>query len=1152
MRINRLDLHRYGKFTDCSLTLPAAPCDFHMLVGANEAGKSTIRAAILDLLFGIEARSTYDFLHPRSELRLAGSITHAADSLDFQRLRKSSKSLLDAAGQPLGDDALLPFLGNSERSFFDQMFALDHLRLIRGGNEILNASNDIGRILFQSAAGIGSLGAVRDQLEAEADKLWARRHARDRAYYAAKDELAVAEAELKRATMRTRDWLDASGKVQALQDRMAGLQDQVRALETERAALERVRRVAPSVRAHQGSQQELAALGEVIQLPADAGASLAAAEREMASATTRQKLLVERAGQLQALLATIVLDDAVLACAADITALAERRQQTRFHTRDIDKRQQEVKVHWQDIEACVRQLGWPAGDEDHLASRLPPAPVRSSLAALARRHATLELALAAATDAAHQKAREVEAIEADLAALPTLVISPSLRAALETALRLGDFRAAQQREEGRVAKAERELHQAESRLGAWKTDLSPPGQLALPAAAQAERLLRRATENEAAQTALRQRALEVAAEIESLELATTQFRRTHDPVTSGQVANARHVRDAVWTAIRSGGSALTDSAAIYEEHVETADQLADQRHAKAHEAAELQAKLDDAERRQRQAEQIAERLRALADEAATIDSEWAAQAAALGVPTLPLAAFEGWQEARAATLRAADAALQARAEQQQTADAVARAQAALRAAIADAGVALPSDLEALILAARHLVDEAAATATRRAELTRQLAATKSASADLARRRDAADAALADWQERWQQGLRSAGLAGDTDVATLEGTLKLFDDIDDKRQAIRELRQARIAAMQKDLDDFRSECRRLADLLAPAMVGESPDETARRLNARLLQARDDAREAARLTGEIARAGEQIAEVAGAIDTARAAVDPLLRLARATSHADLHAAVTRSDTARALSLSAAAARRAAEEAGDGLPLAALAAAVDATDMTQVTVRLAEIARQLASERELQVTLAAELATAGTSLARIAGQDDAARAEAARQQALASMADAAERFIQVHTAGRLLRWAIDRYRETRQGPMLARAGEIFCRLTLGSFAKLTVDFEARPPLLEGLRADGRTVGISGMSEGTRDQLYLALRLAALEMHISQARALPFIADDLFINYDDVRARAGIEALAELSATTQVVFLSHHPHLVPAVREVFGDAANVVMLGG
>ena len=35
--------------------------------------------------------------------------------------------------------------------------------------------------------------------------------------------------------------------------------------------------------------------------------------------------------------------------------------------------------------------------------------------------------------------------------------------------------------------------------------------------------------------------------------------------------------------------------------------------------------------------------------------------------------------------------------------------------------------------------------------------------------------------------------------------------------------------------------------------------------------------------------------------------------------------------------------------------------------------------------------------------------------------------------------------------------------------------------------------------MSEGTRDQLYLALRLAALELHLGRATALPFVADDL-----------------------------------------------------
>lgn len=89
-----------------------------------------------------------------------------------------------------------------------------------------------------------------------------------------------------------------------------------------------------------------------------------------------------------------------------------------------------------------------------------------------------------------------------------------------------------------------------------------------------------------------------------------------------------------------------------------------------------------------------------------------------------------------------------------------------------------------------------------------------------------------------------------------------------------------------------------------------------------------------------------------------------------------------------------------------------------------------------------------------------------------------------------------------------------------------------------------------VSGMSDGTRDQLYLALRLAALELHLEQAMPLPFLADDLFINYDGERSKAGLETLATLSEQTQVIFLSHHDYLVPAVQEIFGEQVNVVTL--
>jgi uncharacterized protein YhaN len=152
-------------------------------------------------------------------------------------------------------------------------------------------------------------------------------------------------------------------------------------------------------------------------------------------------------------------------------------------------------------------------------------------------------------------------------------------------------------------------------------------------------------------------------------------------------------------------------------------------------------------------------------------------------------------------------------------------------------------------------------------------------------------------------------------------------------------------------------------------------------------------------------------------------------------------------------------------------------------------------------------------------IHGQDDAASAEARRQQAIAEMADVTERFVKVYVAGRLLRWSIDRYREEKQGPLLRRAGEIFATLTLGSFDRLSVDFEGDTPQLVARRPQGALVGVAGMSEGTRDQLYLALRLAAVELHLAHGRPLPFVADDLFINYDDERAAAGFKALADLA---------------------------------
>ena len=99
-------------------------------------------------------------------------------------------------------------------------------------------------------------------------------------------------------------------------------------------------------------------------------------------------------------------------------------------------------------------------------------------------------------------------------------------------------------------------------------------------------------------------------------------------------------------------------------------------------------------------------------------------------------------------------------------------------------------------------------------------------------------------------------------------------------------------------------------------------------------------------------------------------------------------------------------------------------------------------------------------------------------------------------------------------------------------------------------GCRPDGRHVDFEGLSEGTGDQLFLSLRLAAVEMQLQHAQSLPFIADDLFIKYSDNRAAPGFRALGDLATKSQVIYFTHHDHLVDIARGAIGKELGVTRL--
>ena len=1151
MRITRLDLLRFGKFTDTSLALPQATQDFHLIVGPNEAGKSTVRTAIQELLFGIDARSSYNFIHTHKEMRLGALIEHAGNQLEFTRTKAQSKTL-QSAGVVLPDNALQPYLGSVDRKFFDQMFGLNHERLVKGGQEILSASNNIGQILFQAAAGIGSLGIIRDRLDKEADSLWGARRAGNREYYLAADELAQAEAALKHTTVKTKDWQEARASVDGLVQQLHAARAQYTTLATERQQCERVRRIAPLLSTLNQVEQQLAELSAVVLLPENAAAQLTQSEQDIAIAQRAHELFSCQATDLIGKMASLTPPTLVLARAADIEALSAKRQELRNVEGDIAKRESEVQVLWQDVQSLARQLGWPDETEDALNLRLPGSLLRAGMEALIRSHAALAQAQVLAQKTLTDRRAELKAIDAEISLLPQASIPPALSTALGTARALGDVAAPLKKAATQVARLQRDLHAAEPALGSWNPGLQTLQTLQAPTQEQMHALSHERSELAQGVLALRNRVADVQSEMQALQLEITQYKTAHQPVTLEEVMQSRARRDVEWAAIKSGAAALAASATGLERAVQRSDSLADQRHDKAQQATELQGKLDRAQRLQLLATDLSQRAHIANEALADFDVHWSARMHSTGLTGMSLHQVNDWRAARERVLTCAVALAEAQSAQQDFAASVQAATSTLQRALQEIGVVVSDATFAdLLLLADGWVSTSTRHQERRSALLTQKKRAEVTMVDWENQVQQTQAALAAWQQKWEQSLVQSHLPPQSEPEVITGALALLDRIHQQLEKIRDIRVNRIDVMRLELERFAAAAQALAQNVAPEHATEPAGQISMHLDGQLKQQTFAAQELQRLTRERDLALAQAAGAQTKIAQTQAGLEPLLRMSGAPDNDALRSAAAHSDRRRSLQAESERALRQVLSAGEGLDRTTLSSEWAATDVNSSAARLDAIKQQTDAVVEQQNKLSGALTSAQAVLNGIAGQGDAARAEAQRQAALARMANALERYLKVFTAAKLLRWSIERFRETRQGPMLSRASDLFMGLTQGAFSKLVVDYEVEPLKLTGQRATGELVEISGMSEGTRDQLYLALRLAAMELHLAQTVPLPLIADDLFINYDDGRARAGLQALASLSQSTQVIFLSHHAHLVPVAQSVFGSQLNVVHLG-
>ena len=191
--------------------------------------------------------------------------------------------------------------------------------------------------------------------------------------------------------------------------------------------------------------------------------------------------------------------------------------------------------------------------------------------------------------------------------------------------------------------------------------------------------------------------------------------------------------------------------------------------------------------------------------------------------------------------------------------------------------------------------------------------------------------------------------------------------------------------------------------------------------------------------------------------------------------------------------------------------------------------------------------KLIEAEAALGKVDGDAVAADAEQRAADATARLSNLITEYASARLSSSIISEVIETYQQRYQGPLLARASELFATITGGRFAKVATDFDEDMTILVGVRTNGKRETVGNLSSGTRDQLFLALRLAAIESHVGSQEPMPVVVDDIVINFDDASASATFKVLAELSKKTQVLFFTHHEHLLERAARAIGSGSFI-----
>ncbi|WP_157842738.1 YhaN family protein [Bacillus alkalisoli] len=1159
MRINNLHLKAFGHFTDFPLKF-ANNKNFHLLYGPNEAGKSTILRSVTNYLYGFPQTTQDAFLHKYSQLRIEGELeNHTGEKLKFGRRKGRSKTALDENNNPIDEKKILTFLNGLSESQFTNMFALDHVRLRTGGESLIQSEGNVGQSLFSAASGINVLRDVLGELDSRASNLYQKNRKNSKLNVELKAEKEISKT-IADNQMKIQDWKDIERNYNDGKNAINEMKENISNLRLQQLKLERLKQTLPKIAVRNELIEKCNEFANVPDLPEQAEDLRKETEHKINSEITKKKEAEEEINEINNQLERIVIPNGIMEQASLIEDLYRNIASYQQHVEQVPQLQAKYEQLEYTISTILKELGGEIDQLDEVEKYRITAEKKNTINELSELKRTLELDLKNVNNEINVITRELDRLNIELKKYTEIMDADRLESVIDKVKSEGKVESVLREKQNELEQIEKQLTSVLHSIPLFNGTSEELLSIKVPTLKETIKkfdkeyhlithAIQRIKENIDGEKNMIQENERKIRELESLA----------DIPTITDLENTRKHREKGWLVIRKklttgdydDNEVSTFAASLpmemaFEKSISESDAISDKMRMEAEKVGTKNKLLADMESSKRAIASFEIELKATTEKLDKWDVEWKSHWKLANINPLSPEEMLEWLDKYESFLDLNEQKNKVLSQIQIQTNSVDH----LKTLLIDTlrtfeQVTLGSTLEDLLQQAEVLRKNLLDKNNKYTNFTEAKQRLEEKLRDLIIEQKELDKSLNEWQENWQEVLQAFTISNLTSPNVVKALLEKYElcvnSYDEWKATKKQW------SMVKDrITAFEESVRSMEQHVVTNFVPNAYDLAVTELYQVLKQANKDQGTTITLQTQLVQAKEKVKKAEKEMEEATTSLYQLLKQACCESLEELQKVESDYKQKCGLTTKITALEEQIIELGNGRTLEELLIEAEEADKDTLDVELEQLKDQMDQLDSERSTMEQGYGVVKNDyLEKIKGTSDiSVKATEEKQSKLASIVNYTDEYITYKLASLILQKGIEHYRENNQSPIMNRASEIFHQLTLGKYDKLTIEYDEKDEAkIMGVRNKDELVDVSGMSDGTTDQLFLSLRIAAIEKYAKENEPIPFIVDDILVHFDDERSKETLKVLLELSKKTQIIFFTHHYRIVELMKQITSD---------